>query len=143
MIPTVSRFAPGMSTAWKSTPAYFRPSRKCALRLSRSSLAIRIVAPVAFACVSAPINCGRSLRLPLSTSTYSCNSCQLPPSRYSSTRLALRFEAETRLLLPVGRDPQIGNPLTLCHITLPNWTEWEAADAELKALGVAPPTGKR
>jgi hypothetical protein len=23
------------------------------------------------------------------------------------------------------------------------WTEWEAADAELKALGVAPPTGKR
>ena len=37
MIPTVSRFACGMSTAMNSTPACSRPSRKWASRLSRSS----------------------------------------------------------------------------------------------------------
>jgi hypothetical protein len=44
MMPTVRRLARGMSTATNSMPAFSRPSRKCASRLRRSSLAITSLA---------------------------------------------------------------------------------------------------
>jgi hypothetical protein len=44
MIPTVRRLALGMSAATNSTPAFSSPSRKCASRLRRSSLAMMRVA---------------------------------------------------------------------------------------------------
>ena len=71
MIPTTISLASGMSAATKRTPDFWRPSKKCASRLSRSILAMTRVAlrsrqrDVAFA------SSGRSLRDPLSTSTNS------------------------------------------------------------------------
>jgi hypothetical protein len=68
MIPTVNRLADGISAQTKSTPASLRPSRKWALRLSRSSFAMTSLAPYSRHALMAAARTGRSEFLPLSTS---------------------------------------------------------------------------
>lgn len=68
MMPTVRSLAPGISQATNLTPLDCRVSRKAALRLRRSSLAMTSVAPVRRARLRALSSSGRSSRPPLSTS---------------------------------------------------------------------------
>ena len=50
-----------------------------------------------------------SSRLPLSTSTCSSTSSQLPPLSHVVDRRALRFEAKAGFALALGADAQIGD----------------------------------
>ncbi len=78
---TVKRFACGKSHATNSTPASMSEEMKWTLRARRSSLAMIRVARCSLQSRSASAIAGRSLRLPLSTSTTSCTSVHLPPLR--------------------------------------------------------------
>src|SRR5215471_21651597 len=83
------------------------------LRLKRSSLATSKVALRLLASAIAAASCGRSLRLPLSTST---NSAICSPLAYeiAAHGLALRLDTQLVLALPGGRNPQIADIAVGC-----------------------------
>lgn len=85
IMPMVSRLACGMSAATNSTPAFSNPSRKCASRARRSSLAINSTARRARLSAIAVASCGRSLRLPLSTSSKLAHTIPPAAAAYRST----------------------------------------------------------
>ena len=111
MMPTVRSLASGMSTARNRTPLSRRVSRKAALRLSRSSLAMTRVAPVSFARLQRLVEFGRSLRRPLSTSVKRRDHRSAPARGEVVDRLALRLQTEPGAPLPRRRDPLVGDQL--------------------------------
>ena len=109
-MPTVSLFACGRSTATNSTPAFCRPSRKCASRRKPVELGDHQLRAIGAAGLKGTGKLG-AVVIALATLDLDMLSDQLPAAAVEKglDRRALRFQPEAGFALALGADAQVGN----------------------------------
>src|ERR1700712_5409812 len=115
-MPTTISLASGMSAATNFTPAFWRPSRKCASRERRSSLAMTSVEPAE---LQGSLQLG-TVRVAFAALDLDALADQLPlaPIEEVGDRLALGLQAKAAVALTLGRNPQVRDELALSHVVL-------------------------